>query len=202
MKYLKTYEQNSDFTELIKKLTDFSKNKQKDYDELKILIFKHKDLINVGKFYKPISIAISTSDIMMLQLLIEAGADVNLPISQDNSTPLYKAVVSDNIDMIRILIKAGANVNIGCTVINQPPLILAFNRYINSVREEKNLDIVHELIKAGADWSLEDSTNANRNHNDFVYYIDYYKKSDYFIELYPEKYEEYLINKAANAYDI
>lgn len=198
MKYIKYFESSD---ELIKILSDFKHN-DIDYDQLKTLIIKHKDSINAGNLYKPLIVAINSSDTKMLQLLIEFGADVNLPITHDHITPIYRAVMTDNIDIVKIIIKAGANVNIGCTDINHPPLILAFKRYINSVREEKNLDIVQELIKAGADWSLEDSTNANRNHNDFVYYIDYYKKSDYFIELYPEKYEEYLINKAANAYDI
>lgn len=200
MRYIKTYEQRN--TNLLTILTEFSNSKHKDYDELKRLILKHKDLINVGfLLYKPISIAISSSDIKMLQILIEFGADVNLPISHD-ITPIYEAVVSDNIEIIRMLIKAGADVNIGCTGINQPPLILAFNRYTNSVREDKNLDIVHELIKAGADWSLKDSTNANRNHEDFIYYTDFYKMTDYFIKRYPEEYKKYLRNKKAELYNL
>lgn len=101
-----------------------------------------------------------------------------------------------------MLIKAGADVNIGRIDINQPPLILAFNRYISSVREDKNLDIVHELIKAGADWSLKNSTNANRNHNDFIYYTDFYEMTDYFIEQYPEEYKKYLRNKKAELYNL
>lgn len=200
MKYMKYFESNN-FDELIKILTNF-RNSDMDYDELKTLLLKHKDLLNVGKFYKPITIAISLSDTKMLQLLIEFGANINLPISHKNETPIYNAIKTDNIEIIRMLIEAGADVNIGIMNINQPPLILAFNRYINSSRDKKILDIIHELIKAGADWSLKDSTNANRNHNDFIYYTDFYNMTDYFIKRYPDQYNRYLMNKKVKIYNI
>ena len=47
----------------------------------------------------------------MLQILIENGANVNLPYAMLNTTPLMTAAHHGNADIVKLLLERGANVN-------------------------------------------------------------------------------------------
>lgn len=73
--------------------------------------------------------------------MIKAGADVNL--KNNKQTPLTAACMQGYLDLTKKLLKAGADVNLkNC---EQSPLIAACKR------EYVDLNIVQELINAGAD---------------------------------------------------
>ena len=89
----------------------------------------------------PLMKASTYDSTLIVEALIEAGADVNKK-NYRGSTPLIKACWEGNSDIVEILIEAGANVN-WQTLDDYTPLTIACER--------NNLDIVEILIKAGAD---------------------------------------------------
>lgn len=215
MRHLKYFE-NEDNEILLKTLSDIghldnslAKQNQKYINEYlekiksaKIFINDHKDLVNYKGLFniRPLQITIEQlKNVELTKALIEAGADVNLAINNDGDTPLDRAVCTDNIELVKLIIDAGADVNIGNIKKDDPPLIIAFRRYCAYWRD---IQIVYLLIESGADWNLKDSTNADRNHDDFINYTDFYKMTNHFINKYPEKYKEYLLKKQCDIYNI
>ena len=204
MKYLKKFENKNSLLDILAELGRNSYDYH-DIERVKQKIWEHQDEINMERWVTPLQITIQQlKNVELTKELIKAGADVNLKASARGETPIFKAVCTDILDMVKVIIDAGANVNIGNTMRNNPPLIIAYERYrnINDNEKEECLQIVHELIKAGADWNLKDSTNADRNHEDFIYYTNFYKQTKYFAKLYPDKYREYLIKKDSEEYNL
>ncbi|KAL5510480.1 hypothetical protein EMCRGX_G006033 [Ephydatia muelleri] len=88
----------------------------------------------------------------VVQSLLEAGADVNMPKSdrQINTTPLYVASEKGHHDVVQSLLRAGAEVNIAKSDNGSSPLhIASFNGH---------LDVVRTLIEAGANISQVNTT--------------------------------------------
>lgn len=88
----------------------------------------------------PLMAALTTAPkpYLLAQMLIEAGADVNIAEEQYHATPLLLAIGRNDADLVTLLIKNGANVN---------------HRLKNGVRILnfcKNSEIKKILIKAGA----------------------------------------------------
>lgn len=52
-----------------------------------------------------------TGDLELVRLMVEQGADVNLPTKSDASTALMQAASGGNLEVVQFLVKAGANVN-------------------------------------------------------------------------------------------
>ena len=111
-------------------------------------------------------------------------------INKVNSMDLIEAVESNNLKMVKELIKAGANLDI-LDNIGNTALILASYR--------NNIKIAKELIKAGADWNLKDYDNDYYFLN---YLVEEDEDKDKIIEEFPEEYENYLIKKDAEKYNL
>ena len=93
--------------------------------------------------------AIVTKRIDTVKLLLEAGANPNLPSAQ--GTPLYHAVtVASSPDIVALLIKYGADVNLVYEKGSEkwPPLNAAIRWTLSP--ESKQVEIARLLIKAGA----------------------------------------------------
>lgn len=72
-------------------------------------IKRGEDVNKMDKFEAPIHVAVETGNLVILKLLIDAGADVNLKRNSDDKTPLFLA---KDLKTVKILVKAGADVNL------------------------------------------------------------------------------------------
>jgi len=131
--------------------------------------------------------AVESNNLKMVKELIKAGANLDI-LDNIGNTALILASYRNNIEIAKELIKAGANVNsqdkYGSTA-------LIYASYKN------NIEITKELIKAGADWNL-------KNYDNDYYFLNYLveEDKDKIIEEFPEEYENYLIKKDAEKYNL
>lgn len=104
----------------------------------------HYDVDEVGEFgCTPLSAALLyCNNNKWLQLLIEAGADVNKACEDSDVTPLIIASGNDDYEAVELLIEAGAYVNSSCDEGWTPLHTASFNG---------NGEIVNLLTKNGAD---------------------------------------------------
>ena len=182
MKYLKKYERiisvkDDDYEELIDKLHElFIAIEACNLNKIKTILKSNKKLINLSDdndmiSKTPLLIALETKTTdPSAKLLIELGADVNIPDGEDHP-PLLHAILNYNIDMINALIMAGADVNYiwkvkynltnkNHNIFHNSPLlkiIELYNSWLNNdtVLYNKYIDycitILEILINAGAD---------------------------------------------------
>ncbi|CAI4212390.1 unnamed protein product [Parascedosporium putredinis] len=92
-----------------------------------------------------------------LQLLLEAGADVNIH-DENRSTPLHKASRAGHGSIVQQLLKAGADINIQDRY-KSTPLHLASEAGYSS--------IVQQLIEAGADMNILNQMGSTPLHHAF-----------------------------------
>jgi ankyrin repeat protein len=81
--------------------------------------------------------------IELVQLLLEAGADVNAREPETSATALEKAIRQCNIEMVQFLIEKGADVNVTESYFD-------YKRVIELAVEKNNTRLVQVLINAGA----------------------------------------------------
>ncbi len=109
--------------------------------------------VNINQQYfqtglTPLVQAINLCQIKIIQVLLEAGADVHLS-QYIQTTPLGLATSLGNIEIIQLLLQAGANPNSGG--IDDPPLHRAI--------QMERIDIIEILIKAGANLNQRNASN-------------------------------------------
>ena len=123
-----------------------------DVTTLETLI--HEGNVNTPVTYKqipvtPLYIAVENEHLAVVEALIEAGADVDMPglnFPPYPPIPLYRAIQKGNLDIVRVLIENGANVDGQLDQGNHnTPLYVASDR--------GHLDIVNLLIEEGAEVS-------------------------------------------------
>jgi ankyrin repeat protein len=95
----------------------------------------------------PIQLAADYGHSEIIQLLLQAGADVNAPHVKVQATPLQYAAESGRLDAVRVLLAAHANIN---AVDNQgrTPLMWA--------AKKGQVPVIQELLQHGADANLQD----------------------------------------------
>jgi len=188
MKYLKTFEQNNktliDYVldnnikkvkELIKSGVDVNMRDADDYTALILASDKDndKDNIEISKF------------------LIDSGADINAK-ARDGYTALILATLNQHIKIAKFLIDSGADINMKTNKNNTALMFAA-----NATFKIDNVGLCKMLIDAGADWNIKNDVDGQ----DFLYFLNYRDK-DMIINLYPDKYKNYLIKKEAEKYNI
>ncbi|MGB3694723.1 MAG: ankyrin repeat domain-containing protein [Spirulinaceae cyanobacterium] len=103
-------------------------------------------------FWTPLQEAIDEMDdggkIEMVQLLIQAGADVNAWNLDHDSNPLLMAMWSGHEDIVSLLLKAGANPNIKDNEGNSPLRLSV---------EEENIEMVKLLLSHGAKETIDET---------------------------------------------
>lgn len=117
--------------------------------------------------------------------LIKAGANINAQDNNEADTALIAACGNNHIDAAKMLIKYNADVNLQSNDGNSALHFAAINR---------NLKLVCLLIEYGADWNL-----LNINNKDF---LDNLSDPNFIIRKYPDKYENYIIKKEAQEYNL
>ena len=96
--------------------------------------------------YPPLITAVVMGKINMVSLLIEGGANVNLPYLHLRVTALMEAVQTANMDIVRLLLDAGADVNKYTSRGMDTALLMAGIR-----KDQECMDL---LLKAGAHVNL------------------------------------------------
>jgi len=119
--------------------------------------------------------------------LVKRGANVNIISPETGWSLLTSAIERDRIDILKYLLKNGADVNL----IDNNGLTSLFY-----AADHESLSSLQLLINAGADWYIKDKYGD--------YFIDNLSEElkKIISEDYPEKYEEYLIRKKADKYNI
>ena len=108
-------------------------------------------------------------------------------------TPLdYSILHRSSIKIIKMLIDYGADIN-KQNISGVTPLMFASSRV---KMDFHNFDIVIFLIKAGADWNIKDKHNL-----DFLDYLPE-EKERYILKNFRIEYENYLIKKNADKYNL
>ena len=179
MKYIKTFESKNivdyienDNIEKVKKIIHSGFNLNLQYD-------LGDTALIIASYHNRIEIA---------KLLINAGADVNIQ-NIDGDTALTEASSQMHIEIVKLLINAGAYLDIKNNN-DITALIYATKAYGN------NFEMCKLLIDAGADWNIKDAYNKD--------FLDWLRDKDKkrIIELYPDKYDEYLMKKNAEKYNL
>ena len=111
-----------------------------------------------------------------------------LDFIEDGFTPITAAVEYCRIDFLKELLNHGSNIDYPDDNGNTPLMIAAYNNNC--------FDILILLIDAGADWFIKDDSGK--------YFVDLLENG--WLEdikfRYPEKYQEYLVNKASDKYNL
>jgi ankyrin repeat protein len=101
----------------------------------------------------PVYLAAVNGNAAMLQLLIDAGADVKTTILQNNETPLMFAARSGDTASVEVLLNAGADIEAKETYRGCNALLWA--------AEQNHADVVALLISKGANPNARSSTQIN-----------------------------------------
>ena len=106
----------------------------------------------------PLTLAIKTGNIEIINFLIDHGADINQMDRYSQNTPLTTAISHANPDIVQLLIQAGANIN-QVEGLDFTPLARSIIGYrLSSQEEQRNLlKIMRILIDHGANVSQSSS---------------------------------------------
>ena len=133
------------------------------------------------------------SALQQMRELISKGADVNYQ-NKSGKTPLMEATRKQFYSGVKLLIDKHANVNTAdengytaLTIIIAMSISYNFNKYVNFKK------IIDLLIESGAKLDVKSEILDNINYTHIV---------DYISDKYPEQYEEYLLKKTSEKYNI
>lgn len=91
----------------------------------------------------PLHISVTSENLRITQLLIDAGACMDDQERESGKAPLHSCVETNNIHIMKLLVKSGADINIGDVFRYYTPLHRAV--------ELENLNMVKFLLHSGAD---------------------------------------------------
>lgn len=110
---------------------------------------------------------------------------------QEGWTPLMFAAQQGNLEIVKFLIDCGADLNIQ-TIFGYTALMIAS-------LNKSYFNVVLSLIKSGAEWNIYyDKKKSGKTFLDFLSL----KQRQTVIKMFPDKYEEYLIKKDAELYNM
>lgn len=128
---------------------------KENMEMLDILISSGVDIDAQNKYGQtPLHFAITTDNEMIIERLISAGADIEV-LDNYGRSYLDLAAVGPHLEAVKILLKYYTNVN----SVNQSgatPLIL-ITQALGNIYEEKYIEIIKLLIKAGAEINAKDN---------------------------------------------
>jgi ankyrin repeat protein len=100
------------------------------------------------------------NDAIVAQLLLERGADVNVP-DDDNQTPLHLACYFGRVKVVQVLINAGANVDMKNDQGQSPLHVVSGGAYDS---QEDGISVARLLVKHGADVNAQDNNHATPSY--------------------------------------
>ncbi|KAI9894154.1 MAG: hypothetical protein M1814_004008 [Vezdaea aestivalis] len=116
--------------------------RRNDYDEITTLLDQVVDLDIQWSGYNPLQLAITQSSLLLVQLFLERGVDVNLAM-KGGPTPLQIAAGQKSEDTIELLTSKGADID-STPEFKQTPLQIAFHAW-------RSQNITKLLLDGGAD---------------------------------------------------
>jgi len=131
-------------------------------------------------------VAVNNEDFDLIEEIIDSGVDLNSH-KKHSFTPLHAAVYI-GVGMIDLLLAAGADINAKNTNSQDTALIYA--------ARNGNLDVIFKLIDSGANWN-----DVDQYENDFLNCLNIHHK-EIVIQKYPEEYQNYLIKKEVEKYNL
>ena len=120
------------------------------------------DSYNLSGF-APLHSAARSGNVDIAQLLVENGANVNIPADKDKGrnedTPLHVATFNGHVDMVNFLLRSGADPNaensFGQTPLDDARVIVNSEMIRLLIRRGANPDVVREIVtEQGADAEL------------------------------------------------
>jgi hypothetical protein len=147
-------------------------------------------------------------DIDMVKKILSSGVDPNSYGRRRYTAIQLVPYCSNNIKIFDLLLRFGANIDAINKSNGRTTLIdFSMRAYLSSTHD---IRMLHHIISRDADWSITD--DDGKDFMDAIYYnsssmprltrIDKDKIIDNIIKRYPKKYEEYLIKKTANKYNL
>lgn len=133
----------------------FSAVADRRYDMVRYFLLKGSDPNGTNGNAFLLDKATQNNDLKMMKLLLEFGADVNYVASVDKNNALHTAVTGNHLELVKFLIDQKINVN--QVNVMGTPLFYAV--------ETNNLEIVKELLKAGADIHLKSAYKGSAREN-------------------------------------
>lgn len=134
----------------------------------------------------------------ILDFLLKNNAFVNKKDDYTNRTPLINAARSNKLSVLNKLLNAGAEVdsvdNFGYTA-----LLYAAQNFADKISSSETniaLDIIISLTKFGANWNVQD----NDGFDIFRFLND--ADNEKLIQMFPDKYNDYIIAKDAEIYNL
>ena len=132
---------------------------------------------------------VKTNNIKHIKELIENGVNLN---EQDiaGNTALHWAACNSFVEIIKLLVDAGiAGIDVNIRNNNGKTALIFAASFAH-------INAVNSLIDGDADWNIKDKFGK-----DFLYYL-HISNREFIINLYPEKYKEYLIKKDMEKYNL
>jgi ankyrin repeat protein len=123
------------------------------------------------------------------ELIEKKGVDKNFK-DRNSSTPLMLAIILEKKDIVKYLLSINVDLNIQDYRGNTALMLAAMHSL-------QNFDSLCDLIDAGADWFLE-----NKSKENFLDFMLFKHLKDRLINKYPDKYENYLLKKEADKYNL
>ena len=160
-----------------------------DHEAIETYIQQGKDINYQNRNGSTILIiAADIKNAYIIKLCLDANADVNLLDNKGDSVLVKTLNQSSNIgvdyNILDMLLKTNVNINIKKYGY---PMIMMIAR---------NTKAIHKLIQAGADLSLKNNAGES-----FWSQLSDFDLKEY-QEIYPEKYQQYLITQKANLFNI
>jgi ankyrin repeat protein len=130
-----------------------------DFDDIDaVRTFINPQTINTAnnEGMTPLGLAADNGNNTIVRLLLEAGADVNLPQRVTNIPILFFPIMNLQSDIVKTLIAAGANVNARDNDQTTPLMKAARVRPYNENEANKIKELVNILLASGADVNAQD----------------------------------------------
>lgn len=141
-----------------KKINLFEASVLGDLKELSGLLVHSSEQINqfAPDGFTAAGLASYFGQVNVLKLLIEKGANINLPANNQMSVyPIHSAVAAQNLEATKLLVSSGAMVNVTQANGITP---------LHSAAHNGNLDICRVLVEAGVDINALDNNGSTPLH--------------------------------------